>query len=199
MTKDKALKLAKAALENNKKIYKYEQRQQPDIEDKALAAIEEALAQPEQPEQEPVTEWLVCPKCSYKSPYSPIKAKTLAEDAERITKQARAALAQQDSESHLQAVSDFGQLQAQPEQEPVDVETVYETIIKWDEGGGKRSRRELTRRIVELYTSPPKREWVGLTRVQADDMLMDHGFDADDESIVEMLGWFEAKLKEKNT
>ena len=44
--------------------------------------------------EEPLTEWLVCPKCSYKSPYSPIKAKTLAEDAERITKQTRAALAQ---------------------------------------------------------------------------------------------------------
>jgi hypothetical protein len=51
----------------------------------------EALAQPE---QEPLTEWLVCPKCSYKSPCSPIKARTLAEDAERITKQAREALAQ---------------------------------------------------------------------------------------------------------
>lgn len=44
---------------------------------------------------EPVTEWLTCPKCGHKSPYSPIKAKTLAEDAERITKQARAALAEQ--------------------------------------------------------------------------------------------------------
>lgn len=43
---------------------------------------------------EPVTEWLTCPKCGHKSPYSPIKAKTLAEDAERITKQARAALAE---------------------------------------------------------------------------------------------------------
>jgi hypothetical protein len=42
---------------------------------------------------EPVTEWLTCPKCSHKSPYSPIKAKTLSEDEERITKQARAALA----------------------------------------------------------------------------------------------------------
>lgn len=45
-------------------------------------------------QHEPFTEWLTCPKCSHKSPYSPIKAKTLAEDAERITKQARAALGQ---------------------------------------------------------------------------------------------------------
>lgn len=37
---------------------------------------------------------------------------------------------------------------------PVTLETVYETIIKWDEGGGKRSRRELARRIVALYAAP---------------------------------------------
>ncbi len=44
-------------------------------------------------------------------------------------------------------------------QEPVALETVYETIIHWDEGGGKRSRRELARRIEALYTHPqPKRE-----------------------------------------
>ena len=35
--------------------------------------------------------------------------------------------------------------------EPVALEMVYETIIHWDEGGGKRSRRELARRIVALY------------------------------------------------
>ena len=39
-------------------------------------------------------------------------------------------------------------------QEPVALETVYETIIHWDEGGGKRSRRELARRIAALYTHP---------------------------------------------
>jgi hypothetical protein len=39
-------------------------------------------------------------------------------------------------------------------QEPIALETVYETIIHWDEGGGKRSRRELAKRIVDLYTAP---------------------------------------------
>jgi len=34
--------------------------------------------------------------------------------------------------------------------EAMKLETVYETIIQWDEGGGKRSRRELARRIVAL-------------------------------------------------
>jgi len=33
---------------------------------------------------------------------------------------------------------------AQPEQEPVALESAYETIIQWDEGGGKRSRRGTT-------------------------------------------------------
>ena len=41
--------------------------------------------------------------------------------------------------------------------EPVALETVYETIIHWDEDGGKRSRRELARRIVDLYITPPQR------------------------------------------
>ena len=58
------------------------------------SSVDKAVNRMAQPEQEPLTEWLVCPKCSYKSPYTPIKAKTLAEDAERITKQTRAALAQ---------------------------------------------------------------------------------------------------------
>jgi hypothetical protein len=83
MTKEReALRMALEALE---KMESYEAM------DAAITAIKKALAQPE---QEPLTEWLVCPKCSYKSPYSPIKARTLAEDAERITKQARVALAQ---------------------------------------------------------------------------------------------------------
>jgi len=53
----------------------------------------------------------------------------------------------------------------QPEQGPVALEAVYETIIQWDEGGGKRSRRELARRIVDIYTTPPaaQRPWQGLT------------------------------------
>ena len=79
MTKDEALQMCLEYIETNAHERKYVRH-----------AIKEALAQPE---EEPLTEWLICPKCSYKSPYTPIKAKTLAEDAERITKQARAALA----------------------------------------------------------------------------------------------------------
>ena len=42
------------------------------------------------------------------------------------------------------------------EQEPVAMEIIYETIIQWDESGGKRSRRELARRIIDLYAHPPQ-------------------------------------------
>jgi len=83
----------------------------------------------------------------------------------------------------------------QPEQEPVALETVYETIIQWDEGGGKRSRRELARRIVALYTTPPRREWVGLTQqdidIAFDDTQEGGGFD-------DFARAIEAKLREKN-
>lgn len=37
------------------------------------------------------------------------------------------------------------------------LEAVYEIIIQWDEGGGKRSRRELARRIVALAEQPAQK------------------------------------------
>ena len=39
--------------------------------------------------------------------------------------------------------------------EPIALEKVYETIVQWDEGGGKRSRRELAKQIIDLYTNTP--------------------------------------------
>ena len=57
--------------------------------------------------------------------------------------------------SHVEAITALRTAIAETEkQEPVALETVYQTIIQWDEGGGKRSRRELARRIVALYTTP---------------------------------------------
>ena len=55
-------------------------------------------------------------------------------------------------------------------QEAVALEAVYETIIYWDEGGGKRSRRELARRIVALYTAPPAAQRQPLTDEEIDDI-----------------------------
>jgi DNA-binding XRE family transcriptional regulator len=69
-------------------------------------------------------------------------------------------------------------------QEPVTLEEVYETIIQWDEAGGKRSRRELARRIVDLCTTPPKRPVKSFTGG-----IPRYAMDAP----------IEAKLKERNT
>lgn len=46
------------------------------------------------------------------------------------------------------------------------LEAVYETIIQWDEGGGKRSRRELARRIVALATQPAQQQQEPQTSAQ---------------------------------
>jgi hypothetical protein len=54
---------------------------------------------------------------------------------------------------HQYAIAALRDRLAQPEQAPMALETIYETIIQWDEGGGKRSRRELARRIMALYTA----------------------------------------------
>jgi hypothetical protein len=104
---------------------------------------------------------------------------------------------------------------AQLKQEPMALEAVYETIIQWDEGGGKRSRRELARRIVALYTTPPQpepvidksaavriatslgwepqRTWVGLTDEEREIASWTDG------SFGAGARWAEDKLKEKNT
>jgi len=78
----------------------------------------------------------------------------LAEHAMRATQRLG-----QEIEQKIGCVNhDCERCKAQTEQEPVALEAVYETIIHWDEGGGKRSRRELARRIVSLYTTPTQRK-----------------------------------------
>ena len=57
-----------------------------------------------------------------------------------------------------------------------EMEAVYEAIIQWDEGGGKRSRRELARRIVAANIGtwnglPPQRQ--PLTDEQIEDLYFD--------------------------
>jgi hypothetical protein len=47
----------------------------------------------------------------------------------------------------------FGWFKALESRRTAREEAIYETIIQWDEGGGKRSRRELARRIVALYAA----------------------------------------------
>jgi hypothetical protein len=105
----------------------------------AVIALRTTIEQAEK--QEPYTEWLVCPKCNHKSPYSPIKAKTNEEDAERVTKQARAALERE-------------------KQEPVAYVTGYydgRCVIK------PMNRSMVLPVNMALYTTPPAAQWFGLT------------------------------------
>ena len=112
-----ALKLALEALERGETKLRWE----------AIAVIEEALAQPEHPEQMARLGWqyVECPACGSEG------ARAFPKPEEQ---------------------------QSCDKQKPVELETVYEAIVHWDEGGGKRSRRELARRIAALYTSPPQRQ-----------------------------------------
>lgn len=82
------------------------------------------------------------------------------------------------------------------EREPVALETIYDTIIHWDETDGKRSRRELARRIFALYTTPPRREWVGLT--QEEIFKLSDDIDGCEDWHLQFARAIEAKLKEKN-
>ena len=93
-------------------------------------------------------------------------------------------------------IADMQPPATEPEQPAL--ETVYETIIHWDEGGGKRSRRELARRIVSLYTSPPaQRTWVSLTEDEISLIVAECSLvSPSDHYFAEAI---EAKLKEKNT
>ena len=52
-------------------------------------------------------------------------------------------------------------------QQPVSMETVYDTIIEWSTAG-KGSRRELARRMIALFAAP-QREWQGLTKDEIND------------------------------
>ena len=94
------------------------------------------------------------------------------------------------------AMREVQRLGQEIEQEPVALEAVYETIIKWDEGGGKRSRRELARRIVALYTTPPQRTWVDLT--ESDRRLINFQWQDGSGTATEIIDLVEAKLKDKN-
>ena len=78
---------------------------------------------------------------------------------------------------------------AQPEQEPVGYVNI-ENISSWAEVPSIKWFKKPTEG--PLYTAPPKREWVGLTDEDKDELLnLDNWTD-----IVEAV---EAKLKEKNT
>lgn len=176
MTKDKALKLALEALE------KWDARGRLRV----IAAIKEALAPTSttcevQLEQKPVL-WCVM----YSNGEMALVTFRSKQDAERIAFASRKGAV---------AVALYTTPPAPPEQEPVahmyadDYErmlnsetfcTVYSVAV------GSPTRGETT---IELYTTPPKREWVGLT---------DDDFVACSEAQKATVIYFLAKLKEKN-
>lgn len=87
-------------------------------------------------------------------------------------------------------VNDAAALDRMAEQEPVAYECVYQTIIQWDEGGGKRSRRELARRIIALYAAPvvpAEQKWLPMETAPKDGtpILALCRHDADPEPVVQ--------------
>jgi hypothetical protein len=77
------------------------------------------------------------------------------------------------------------------------LENVYKIIIDWDECGGKRSRRELARRIVDLYAAPPQR-WAGLTDEEIKEIIGPWGDTPIKGYTRKLFDQIETKLKEKN-
>ena len=65
--------------------------------------------------------------------------------------------------------------------------------VAWITDGGKGDLgwRKTTEKDIPLYTAPPKREWVGLTDEEMEDLW-------DRYAHMEMMRAIEAKLKEKN-
>lgn len=162
----------------------------------AITALRERLAQPE---QELVMK----------------RIKTWSERCEEHPDHQQGMISEGMIRARMQEEIDELRQALETEQEPVALETVYDTIIHWDETDGKRSRRELARRIVALYTTPPRcpncasleaqnteldaklagREWVGLTEEERSYYLQ----------TASNIGWWkaaeilEAKLRHKNT
>ena len=88
-----------------------------------------------------------------------------------------------------EVVEALRQALAQPEQEPVGYVTI-ETISSWAKVPSIKWFKKPTQG--PLYTAPPKREWVGLTDEEVDEIYMHEGH----EDVVLLT---QAKLKEKNT
>ena len=104
----------------------------------------------------------------------------------------------------LEAITAINNFLAQPEQEPVAWQLVFDDghteittrpVANWKrlmwESAGKRWD------TVPLYTTPPQRTWVGLTEEEINEVL---GADIRDEPSGELrfIRAIEAKLKEKN-
>jgi len=193
--KDEALKLALEALENSIDLVSNEAREAEKLygkyparlariqglvalevaHEKAITALREALA--EQPAQQESVNKYCCHLCFNKSGQVFLDRMILCPECgnKRCPKATHHSLACTKSND----LGQKGSIYDQPlQQEPVALEDVYLTIIQWDVGGGKRSRRELARRIVAKYTPPPQRK--PLTDEEIEDIWADCPADWDD-------------------
>ena len=104
--------------------------------------------------------------------------------------------------SAIESLEALRQALAQPEQEPVAWMNKKSAFMcgKTDESGVAfhiiTTSKQTKHHTVPLYTAPPKREWVGLTK---EDMPVGDNpmFDTDEFALG--AAWAQAKLKEKNT
>ena len=177
MTKDAALKLALKALENGKRVRDGEggTRYQPELEDAAITAIKEALAQPA---QEPVAKYC-CHVCFDKSGQTFLDRMILCSECgnKRCPKATNHALPCTNNNNPLQLAK-----------EPV----------AWRYRGNLHEFDPsdwATGPVTPLYTTPPQRPWVGLTNKERS------GIEDYCEMIIGKAAFdaIEAKLKEKNT
>ena len=77
------------------------------------------------------------------------------------------------------------------EQEPVAFINVEKQKLEWAKLTSWHTPTIVTLPKIPLYTAPPKREWVGLTDEDMEDLLLN-------EDGVRFARYVEAKLKEKN-
>jgi len=185
MTKDEALKLTLEALENH-----IEDSRTSNLIEKLIAAIKEALAQPEQ---------------KYRRGNRLICLETEEYCVIHISGTDRQWVKFPDSNvgiyTNEQVAELFELLPKEPEQEPV----AYGT---WDTMLGKGNRMMMVRLdkgqdgcTVPLYTTPPQRTWVGLTPTQV--KLLWGGVQEEAVKSGDSLNWvfymhINEALKEKN-
>jgi len=110
----------------------------------------------------------------------------------------------EDCEEHTKrmcqiAWSNGAYVASQPAQEPVAWMHPSGGVLQKLATGLERSTY-----TIPLYTAPPKREWVGLTDEEAEDIWEDHQFNGRPSEVsfsnrMNLMQAIEAKLKEKNT
>jgi hypothetical protein len=216
MTKDEALKLALDALENHTAI---KHPQQIHYRDKAITAIKEALAQPE---QEPVA-WMTPDREGFRIRFSPPvndvplgwdalylapPQRTEQEPVATVTSETGADISM--SWWHEPALPVGTKLYITPpqrtEQEPVAwgvfEGNLHDMFFTEAEAVEMAQLKGTHAEVKPLYTTPPQRTWVGLTKTAVGNHLRRHALGDQPtfrQGFREGVAFAEAKLRSKNT